>query len=84
MKKGFQKAGVIGAGVMGVNIAALLTNCGIETCLLDLVPPASDKNRDISDKVYRNSIALRVRACKRAKPSPFLKPEFAELSGLEY
>jgi len=79
MKKGFQKAGVIGAGVMGVNIAALLTNCGIETCLLDLVPPASDKNRDISDKVYRNSIALRgIERAKGLNPSPFLKPEFAE------
>lgn len=79
MKKGFQKAGVIGAGVMGVNIAALLVSCGIDTCLIDLVPPASDEKTDIADSAYRNSIVIRgIERAKRLNPPPFLKPEYAE------
>ncbi|MCD4716466.1 MAG: hypothetical protein K8R45_06955, partial [Desulfobacterales bacterium] len=39
MEKKIKKAGVIGAGVMGATIAAQLANVGIETILLDIVPP---------------------------------------------
>jgi len=34
-----KKAGVIGSGVMGGGIAALLAGAGIDTLLLDIVPP---------------------------------------------
>jgi len=34
-----KKAAVLGAGVMGANIAAQLANAGIECLLLDIVPP---------------------------------------------
>jgi len=34
-----KKAAVLGAGVMGANIAAHLTNAGIECYLLDIIPP---------------------------------------------
>ena len=33
-----KKAAVLGAGVMGANIAAHLTNAGIECYLLDIIP----------------------------------------------
>ena len=39
MEKRIEKAGVIGAGVMGATIAAQLANVGIETTLLDIIPP---------------------------------------------
>ena len=39
MDKKMNRAGVIGAGVMGATIAAQLANVGIETVLLDIVPP---------------------------------------------
>ena len=38
MKRKIRKAAVLGAGVMGSAIAAHLTNAGIPTYLLDIVP----------------------------------------------
>lgn len=49
MDKKINRAGVIGAGVMGATIAAQLANVGIETVLLDIVPPEftdDDKKKD--------------------------------------
>jgi 3-hydroxyacyl-CoA dehydrogenase len=79
MKKGFKRAGVIGAGVMGVNIAALLVNCGLETSLIDIVPLMSDDGTDYADKHCRNSIAkMGIEHAKKKNPPPFILPEYAE------
>ncbi|HET7300376.1 MAG TPA: 3-hydroxyacyl-CoA dehydrogenase NAD-binding domain-containing protein, partial [Oleiagrimonas sp.] len=39
-----RKAAVLGAGVMGAQIAAHLTNAGIETVLFDLAAQEGPKN----------------------------------------
>ena len=39
MSYSIDRAAVIGAGVMGANLAAHLANAGIPTLLLDIVPP---------------------------------------------
>lgn len=44
MVKPFQTAAVLGAGVMGTQIAAHLANAGLTVYLLDLPAPSGDKN----------------------------------------
>jgi 3-hydroxyacyl-CoA dehydrogenase len=48
-----QKAAVVGAGIMGAGIAALLASVGIPVTLLDIVPPDSADSRD---RAARNRI----------------------------
>ncbi len=48
-------AAVVGAGVMGGGIAALLAGVGIRTLLLDIVPPEL-KNGEKSDPAARNRV----------------------------
>ncbi len=62
MDKKIKKVGVIGAGVMGATIAAQLANVGIETILLDIVPPQlsdDDKKKGLTpeSKEFRNKFA---------------------------
>ena len=56
MQRKIRKAVVIGSGVMGGGIAALLAGAGIKTLLLDIVPPnlADDEKQN---REARNSIA---------------------------
>src|SRR5262249_34415980 len=62
----FQRASVLGAGVMGSGIAAHLAGAGIDVFLLDIVPPdaalaARDRNafaRGGLDKALKNKPAL--------------------------
>ena len=80
MNKKFKKAGVIGAGVMGANIAAQFSNVGIDTILLDIVPPVSGNQINRNDKKFRNSIVLKgVERAKKASPASFYLPENAGL-----
>jgi 3-hydroxyacyl-CoA dehydrogenase len=79
VKKVFKRAGVIGAGVMGVNIAAMLVNCGLDTCLIDLASRSSDIGTDYADKDERNSIAIKgIERAKKKNPPPFIMPEYAD------
>ncbi len=50
------KAAVIGSGIMGGGIAALLAGAGVKTLLLDIVPPDL-KDEEKSDPAARNRIA---------------------------
>lgn len=57
------KAAVIGAGVMGAGIAAVIANAGIPVCLLDIVPPTltdEDKKAGLNENspVFLNKFAL--------------------------
>ena len=54
MSKKIERAGVIGAGVMGATIAAQLANVGIETVMLDIVPPelTDDDKKSINAYPY--------------------------------
>ena len=72
-----KKAAVLGAGVMGANIAAQLANAGIEGLLLDIVPPElseADKAKGLTKEspAWRNSFAQRgLEGATKAKPASF-------------
>ena len=51
MRRKIRKAAVIGSGVMGGGIAALLASTGVETLLLDIVP------FDLSDAEKKDPVA---------------------------
>ena len=65
-----KKIAVLGAGVMGAQIAAHCVNAGIETLLFDLTYEAGDHN-SIVFKAIEN--------LKKLKPSPLATPDIAYL-----
>ena len=70
-----KKVAVIGAGVMGANIAAHISNAGIPVYLLDIVP--SVDNGDVKN---RNVIAeTAVQKLLKATPAPFMHKKNARL-----
>lgn len=85
MEKRIKKAGVLGAGVMGATIAAQLANVGIETFLLDIVPPQlteEDKKKGLSEKSkeFRNRFAANgLKNALQAKPASFYVAENSSL-----
>jgi len=56
MVRKIRQAAVIGAGTMGTGIAALLAGVGVNTLLLDILPPDL-KDAEKNDPVARNRIA---------------------------
>ena len=85
MSKKIERVGVLGAGVMGATIAAQLANVGIETVLLDIVPPEfrdEDKKKGLSEgsKAFRNRFAqIGLETALKSKPASFYVPENARL-----
>jgi len=85
MDKKLRKAGVIGAGVMGATIAAQLANVGIETVLLDIVPPElteGDKKKGLTTESsdFRNKFGKNgLKGALKSKPASFYIPENAKL-----
>ncbi|MDY7037025.1 MAG: 3-hydroxyacyl-CoA dehydrogenase NAD-binding domain-containing protein, partial [Thermodesulfobacteriota bacterium] len=85
MDKRIKRAGVIGAGVMGSTIAAHLANVGIETVLLDIVPPElteADRKRGLIEgsKAFRDKLGQRgLDLALESKPASFYVPENAGL-----
>ncbi len=82
-----KKAAVLGAGVMGAQIAAHLANAGISSYLLDIVPNELDdeekkKGLTLNDKAVRNRYA--AAGLKRAlglKPAPlFIKEKVSRIT----
>ncbi|MBW1960534.1 MAG: enoyl-CoA hydratase/isomerase family protein [Deltaproteobacteria bacterium] len=75
MQRAIRKAAVIGAGVMGGGIAALLTGAGISTLLLDMVP--SDlKDNEREDPDARNRIVKAgLDRAILSKPPLFFHPD---------
>ncbi len=85
MENNIKKAAVVGAGVMGATIAAQLANVGIETLLLDILPPKGlskeDEQKGLNEAspAYRNKLALAgVAGALKAKPASFYLPENAK------
>ena len=84
MVKKIEKAGVIGAGVMGATIAAQLANVGIETILIDIVPPElteDDRAKGFTEESepFRNKLAIQgVQNALKSKPASFYQPENAK------
>ena len=80
-----KKAAVLGAGVMGAQIAAHLANAGIPCLLLDIAPkelaPEELKGGlTLDSPAVRNRIAQAgLDAAKKAKPAAFFSPEIAGL-----
>jgi 3-hydroxyacyl-CoA dehydrogenase len=76
-----RKAAVIGSGVMGSGIAAHLANIGIQTLLLDIVPPAfseEDKKKGFTENspAFRNKFAAMAKERMfKANPSPIYSKE---------
>jgi 3-hydroxyacyl-CoA dehydrogenase len=72
-----KKAAVLGAGVMGANIAAHLTNAGIDCLLLDILPSAlteEDKQQGWTETTpaWRNKLAANgLSQAIKAKPAAF-------------
>ncbi len=85
MEKKIKKAGVIGAGVMGATIAAQMANVGIETILLDIVPPElteDDKKKGLAEesKEFRNKFGrIGLNTALNSRPASFYVPEYAKL-----
>jgi len=73
-----KRAAVVGAGIMGAGIAALLANVGVPTTLLDIVPPDA---RESADPAARNRFAQGgLDKALKAKPaSAFFTPRAARL-----
>jgi 3-hydroxyacyl-CoA dehydrogenase len=80
-----KKAAVLGAGVMGAQIAAHLANAGIPCLLLDIAPkelfPAEEsRGLKLDSRPVRNRIAQAgLDAALKAKPAAFFSPELASL-----
>ncbi len=78
MPRKIRSAAVIGSGIMGGGIAALLAGAGIKTLLLDIVPPnlkAEEKN----DLLARNRIVKAgLDAALAIQPALFMSPRDAE------
>jgi len=85
MGKKIKKASVIGAGVMGATIAAQLANVGIETSLLDIIPPEltdDDKKKGLTreSKAFRDKFGQNgLNIALKSKPASFYIPENARL-----
>ncbi|MCA9669168.1 MAG: 3-hydroxyacyl-CoA dehydrogenase/enoyl-CoA hydratase family protein [Myxococcales bacterium] len=79
MARTIRRAAVLGAGVMGSGIAAHLAGVGIDTVLLDIVPPDLEgKQRD--NKRERDRFArTAIEKAKKAKPPVFYSKEDAQL-----
>ncbi|WP_078429949.1 3-hydroxyacyl-CoA dehydrogenase/enoyl-CoA hydratase family protein [Alkalihalobacterium alkalinitrilicum] len=76
MVRQIRKAAVLGSGVMGSGIAAVLANVGIPTILLDIVPrelteAEKKKGLTLEDKAVRNRLsATAVHKLLKQKPAP--------------
>jgi 3-hydroxyacyl-CoA dehydrogenase len=79
MTRKIRKAAVIGSGVMGGGIAALLASAGVKTLLLDIVPfdlTEEEKN----DPAARNRIAKKGRdTVLMTRPALLMQPKDADL-----
>ncbi len=84
-KRRIKKAAVLGAGVMGSQIAAHLANAGIEVLLLDIVPPSlteEERARGLtreSPEVRTRLARMGLERVKQMRPPAFFDPERAQL-----
>jgi 3-hydroxyacyl-CoA dehydrogenase len=79
MTRKIRKAAVIGSGVMGGGIAALLASAGVKTLLLDIVP-FDLKEEEKNDPAARNRIAKQGRdTVLMTRPALLMQPKDADL-----
>ncbi len=78
MPRKIRSAAVIGSGIMGGGIAALLAGTGIKTLLLDIVPPDLQKE-DKNNPAARNRIVKAgLDAALATQPALFMSPSDAQ------
>ena len=78
MTRKIRRAAVIGSGVMGGGIAALLASAGVRTILLDIVP-TDLKDEEKKDPVARNRIVKAgLDAVLAANPALIMHPKDAD------
>lgn len=74
------RAAVIGAGWMGASIAALFASAGIDTVMLDVLPPMEPSEEDLRkgltrfSKEWRSSLAIKAIESAKARDA-FLDPD---------
>lgn len=75
-----RKVGVLGAGVMGSQIAAHCVNAGCDVLLLDVIPDWKFNPEELKDINNRNHLALKgLKMAQSLKPAPFALKTFSEL-----
>jgi 3-hydroxyacyl-CoA dehydrogenase len=85
MPKGIRKAAVLGAGIMGSQIAAHLANVGIPSLLLDIVPKELAPEENVrglttESRAFRNRFAAdALKKLATLKPSPVYTKEALDL-----
>ncbi len=85
MEQRIRKAAVLGAGVMGSQIAAHLANVGIPSTLLDIVPGTLTRQEEqrgltLESPAVRNRLAEQgLRGAVKARPAPFYTADRAGL-----
>lgn len=84
MELRIRRAAVLGAGIMGSQIAAHLANVGIPSVLLDIVPTTltpqeQQQGWTLHTPAVRNRLAQRAKeGLQRLQPAPLYLPSFAE------
>ena len=79
MAEHLRSAAVLGAGVMGTGIATHLAGAGIETHLLDIVPPNLEGNA-LKDPAARNGFATgALQKALKAKPAPMFDTDLVHM-----
>ncbi len=72
-----RKVGVLGAGIMGAQIAAHLVNAGYKVILLDVIPDWMFSQKELEKTENRNHLTLKgLDLVKSLKPAAFALPEF--------
>ncbi len=71
MVRRIRQAAVIGSGIMGGGIAALLTGAGIKTLLLDIVPFDLKEEEKKNPKARNKIVTKGLEAAMKAKPPLF-------------
>jgi 3-hydroxyacyl-CoA dehydrogenase len=79
MVRKIRKTAVIGAGVMGGGIAALLASAGIKTLLLDIVPSDLDQNRKDNHEERNKIVTSGFEAVLKSTPPLLMDRKDAEL-----
>ena len=79
MSRKIRKAAVIGSGVMGGGIAALLASAGIKTLLLDIVPFDLTEDDKKDPKARNRIVAAGMQGIQKARPAALMHPSDADL-----
>ena len=78
MVRKIRKAAVIGSGVMGGGIAALLASAGVETLLMDIVPFDLKPEEQDDSKARNRIVQAGLDAMRKANPALLMHPQDAD------